>query len=814
MASEKDPARALVVGLSKQLKHVFPPVMGGLLTELASPAPDISRLAELLRLDPVLSAKVLGLVNSPYYAQEGQITDLKRASVVLGTRELLSIALSVTMISGSMDKRGCEELHPHWRLTIWSAVAAELLAEALGHKRKEEAYIAALLKDMATLLMNNVCDEEAESAVDHAALSAELLTLWNIPEVIVEGVKAHHDINKVKILEPLHKAVALATAWAEKIAVPEGDPLDIVRFEIMLSELTGGVNVPEMHEQCLLRFKSMLDILHIGEEAPEKRLYEIPVHAMQLYSIQGMEIPNCTSMNDVAVKVAEQLQWNFDALSFDLILYDAVLGGFERFTASSHQKVHSKNVYNDLDEVSEDRRSSHALVSGEKSWGKLLLPKDTAKGRLGEIALYVRFLASGYEQYCLRRAPAEAKAATLEDLPVGVAKLDAKGGIVQSNRRMEEFLATAAHTDEPSEDQSPSEDSSRVVPVFHYEDLNKEWQGFLDDPERTTLRKVLCILKDGDPADARCIYVSALRRELDDKPEMLLLMEDVSEITELELESLKQKEFLERLLDSMREVVLMVDGKGDILFASSRYAAGLKGRNLFQLTFPVEDETTKWNDGILQKIEHPIETIMFVGGELRPFELVVSPLVVEGGDRRMYLIVGRDLTTIRRLEERIKHQAIYDGLTGLYNHDHFMHLLSREISRAGRLDSRALGVMFMDLDGFKAVNDKHGHQAGDRILKHVGDCLRQNVRMGMDYPCRYGGDEFAVIVTEIKKKDLQLLAERIKNAVRRQSDNIIGVSIGIAMLREEENAGSILRRADQAAYLAKAKGGHTVVFVD
>ena len=134
-------------------------------------------------------------------------------------------------------------------------------------------------------------------------------------------------------------------------------------------------------------------------------------------------------------------------------------------------------------------------------------------------------------------------------------------------------------------------------------------------------------------------------------------------------------------------------------------------------------------------------------------ELVFSPLETEEAEQG-FLIVGRDLTAVRRLEEKLRRQALYDGLTGLYNRHQFHAILEREAIRAGRT-GRGLGMIFFDLDGFKAINDTLGHQAGDKVLKSMAKMLWDNLRKGTDFPCRFGGDEFAAILTEVDEQGAQ-----------------------------------------------------------
>jgi diguanylate cyclase (GGDEF)-like protein len=203
----------------------------------------------------------------------------------------------------------------------------------------------------------------------------------------------------------------------------------------------------------------------------------------------------------------------------------------------------------------------------------------------------------------------------------------------------------------------------------------------------------------------------------------------------------------------------------------------------------------------------PVETVLSVGEDLgHTLELVFSPLPKSPGAQRQWLVVGRDITVVRRLEEKLKRLALFDGLTGLLNHYQFHVILDREALRSKRT-GRHMGILFFDLDRFKAINDKLGHQAGDDALRTVSRLIKSKLRVGMDYPCRYGGDEFAVVVTEVEPSQLENLAKRIGSAIEEHFEGALGMSCGMAMLGTDEPPSSLLRRADKASYQAKSLGG-------
>lgn len=162
--------------------------------------------------------------------------------------------------------------------------------------------------------------------------------------------------------------------------------------------------------------------------------------------------------------------------------------------------------------------------------------------------------------------------------------------------------------------------------------------------------------------------------------------------------------------------------------------------------------------------------------------------------------------------ERTERSAITDELTGLYNRRHFMSTLALEVRRSRRYSLR-MALLMLDLDGFKQINDRHGHLFGDRVLQRMGRVIRRAVREA-DVPCRYGGEEFAVVLPETDRLGAFALAERVRRSVVERFSEPIGgqiarvrVSGGISAYPEDGNeAAVIVSRADEALYLSKSRG--------
>src|SRR4051794_32110338 len=167
---------------------------------------------------------------------------------------------------------------------------------------------------------------------------------------------------------------------------------------------------------------------------------------------------------------------------------------------------------------------------------------------------------------------------------------------------------------------------------------------------------------------------------------------------------------------------------------------------------------------------------------------------------------GPAIENARRFREA-RQLADLDALTGLHNRRYFHETLAREVARAHRY-GRQLSVIVLDLDDFKAINDRIGHLAGDTVLEEAAERLRSVCRAA-DVPCRVGGDEFALVLPESGAEDAELLAGRIARAINGRPITPAGtvdLSAGVAQLRPADSPTDIFERADEALYQAKGLG--------
>jgi diguanylate cyclase (GGDEF)-like protein/PAS domain S-box-containing protein len=204
-------------------------------------------------------------------------------------------------------------------------------------------------------------------------------------------------------------------------------------------------------------------------------------------------------------------------------------------------------------------------------------------------------------------------------------------------------------------------------------------------------------------------------------------------------------------------------------------------------------------------------------GQIVTYEYVLVPVISDTGEVEAVAGTARNVTDRKAAEEKYKRGAQYDDLTGLPNRYLFRDRLDHEMRRADRI-KLPLALMFIDLDGFKQVNDLMGHEAGDELLRQgaarIGQCVRDT-----DTVARLGGDEFTVILTEIRHMPhVHILAQHILDELAREftitgRNVLVSASVGIALYpHDAAGAAELLRHADQAMYSAKQTGRNRYCF--
>jgi diguanylate cyclase (GGDEF)-like protein len=278
---------------------------------------------------------------------------------------------------------------------------------------------------------------------------------------------------------------------------------------------------------------------------------------------------------------------------------------------------------------------------------------------------------------------------------------------------------------------------------------------------------------------------------------------------------------LRLVLDEVREAVLVFDSAGDVI---------LSNRALERLLGPLPRHGYDQHDlaAVLEVLgaEVDAETLMLLlsqpqarvslslqdGGTL---ECRVTPLSLDASADHRLMTFHEPLAPTDELSE-LRHRAFHDRLTGLPNRELLLDRLEQALSRRER-DGGAVGVIFVDLDGFKAINDQHGHAAGDRVLVEVSERLAQEMRQ-VDTVGRLGGDEFVIVCDGLADaRSIEVICDRIQRGLAAPlsiggRSLMLAASVGAVVDWEPETtAADLLARADKLMYRAKQDGSHVEI---
>ncbi len=290
---------------------------------------------------------------------------------------------------------------------------------------------------------------------------------------------------------------------------------------------------------------------------------------------------------------------------------------------------------------------------------------------------------------------------------------------------------------------------------------------------------------------------------------------NITEQKQAEEELRESEERLRRLADSAFEGILITE-EGEILEANRAFIDML-GYEVTEVVgrSAMEFVASEHQDLVWQKIssgaEEPYE-IVGIRKDGTALDLEVRGRAFSYRGRTVRVTAVRDITERKAFERRLQHQALHDALTELPNRQLFMDRLGQALRRTRRRNDRKTAVLYMDLDDFKAINDSLGHEAGDDLLKAVGERLWKSLRQE-DTLARFGGDEFTVLIEEVEDPDdADRVAEQMIEVLRgpftlNERKLFVRPSIGIALGdARTKTAEDLLRDADTAMYRAKDEG--------
>ncbi|WP_338453379.1 EAL domain-containing protein [Niallia oryzisoli] len=298
---------------------------------------------------------------------------------------------------------------------------------------------------------------------------------------------------------------------------------------------------------------------------------------------------------------------------------------------------------------------------------------------------------------------------------------------------------------------------------------------------------------------------------------------DITSRKQMENELKRSEEKYRLITENSSDLIVTIDKEGNLLYASPSYTSFL-GTEVLDKEFT---NIYNWIDEeyssnlfayevamifIKRKKSSQIEfCIKKKHGELIEVEAKVNPIVDEMGKVKTLVLVVRDITERKKTERTIYHLAYHDTLTELPNRRFFMEQLRKEVQKAEESQLQ-LGILFIDVDKFKYINDSYGHEMGDLILVEVANRIRECLR-STDMVARIGGDEFTILLSNIENtKEVETVAQRMTDSFREpfevegKSFNL-SCSMGISLFPlHGKKVDELLKRADIALYTVKEQG--------
>jgi len=294
---------------------------------------------------------------------------------------------------------------------------------------------------------------------------------------------------------------------------------------------------------------------------------------------------------------------------------------------------------------------------------------------------------------------------------------------------------------------------------------------------------------------------------------------DVTRYKKME-EALRQREeYLNLLLTSMPVGVITVDAISHRIEDVNQEAAvlmgdppeAIKGKSCFEFFPHSKGCCPVINLG--QEMDHAERILHKANGAEIPVLKTIKRLQTDSGEKLIETFM--DLTERKKMEEQLYRLSISDPLTNAYNRRYFTQKLEEEIERAKRTGSK-FSLVMLDIDRFKSINDRFGHNAGDLVLKSIAELIKNRIRK-IDTLARWGGEEFVLLLPDTPVYKAAVLAEELRESISKM--DVPGVdrvtaSFGVTGYCSEDTADTLVQRADNMMYEAKAVGRNCVRYMD
>jgi diguanylate cyclase (GGDEF)-like protein/PAS domain S-box-containing protein len=398
----------------------------------------------------------------------------------------------------------------------------------------------------------------------------------------------------------------------------------------------------------------------------------------------------------------------------------------------------------------------------------------------------------------------------VEQSPAATAITDTDGRIEYVNQR---FLDVTGYSREELIGRTPAMIQSGMTPEGIYHDMwqtlrsGRVWQGELLNRKKSGElyweAETLTPVRDDSGEIVNFVAVKEDITERKRQEEELKLLASVFQtgqatlITDADMRIERVNQAFTDITGFSEEEVIGLTPK---LFKSGRHDKAFYAR-LWQAVL----ETGHWQGEIWNRNKY---------GDIYPLWQSITAVYDTNGKVRHFIAVFHNIAERKRMESELEHQATRDHLTGTYNRRAFDAAMRKAIRQAERSDN-TFSLLLFDIDHFKAVNDQHGHDTGDIILKRLAALVGQTLR-STDLLARWGGEEFAILLQDTSAQGGTVFAERLRQQVAETRLNglALTISMGIAEYRRSDSPEALLARADSALYRAKRAGRNRVGIAD
>lgn len=295
------------------------------------------------------------------------------------------------------------------------------------------------------------------------------------------------------------------------------------------------------------------------------------------------------------------------------------------------------------------------------------------------------------------------------------------------------------------------------------------------------------------------------------------------------LDGVEEKQILVTAIEQASVAILITDINGDTIYVNPAFEKisgyttdeiiGKNPRILKSGLTPPETYEKMWKTISSGEIWNGEQINKRKDGSLYCEDSRITPIYDNDGSLRYYLAVKHDITERKKLEAKLKEIAIRDPLTNAYNRRYLMERLNQIADNYKRV-GKAFSIGILDIDSFKQVNDQYGHQAGDRILVELVNIISKNIR-SYDILCRYGGEEFLIVLPDTNKEETYNIIKRILKIVRchifkYEEDNLnitfsAGISESTEIPLDDFNVESLIKLADCRLYKGKNTGRDQII---